>query len=51
MELEFSGQIFEVYWNIKFHEGPSTESWVFPRERSCRHVEAYGRFSQFCNRA
>jgi len=29
MELEFSGQIFEVYWNVKFHEDPLSESRTF----------------------
>jgi len=51
MELEFSGQIFEIYWNIKFREDPSSESRVFSRGRPYRHVEDYGRFSQFCSRA
>jgi hypothetical protein len=25
IKFEFSGQIFETYWNIKFHEIPSLE--------------------------
>jgi len=29
MKLEFSGQIFEKYWNAKFHENSSSGSWVF----------------------
>ena len=31
MELEFSGQIFEKFSNIKFHENPSSGSRVFSR--------------------
>jgi len=30
MKLEFSGQIFEKYLNIKFHENPSSGSRVVP---------------------
>jgi hypothetical protein len=30
MKLEFSGQIFEKYLNIKFHENPSIGSQVVP---------------------
>jgi len=30
MRLEFSGQIFEKYSNIKFHENPSIGSRVDP---------------------
>jgi len=30
MKLYFSGQIFEKYSNIKFHENPSSGSRVFP---------------------
>jgi hypothetical protein len=34
MKLEFSRQIFEKYWNIKFQENPSSETEVVPWERS-----------------
>ena len=30
MKLEFSGQIFEKYWNIKFHKSASSGSWIVP---------------------
>ena len=49
MNLEFSGQIFEKYSNIKFHENPSVQ-W----EPSCymltdRHDEANSQFRNFTN--
>ena len=40
MTLEFSRQIFEKYSNIKFHENPSSGSWVVPCRRMHRHDEA-----------
>jgi len=30
MKLEFSGQIFEKFYNIKFHKNPSNWSRVVP---------------------
>jgi hypothetical protein len=30
MKLEYSRQIFQCYWNIKFHENPSGRSRVLP---------------------
>jgi len=30
MKLEFSGQIFEKFSNVKFRENPSSESGVLP---------------------
>jgi len=30
MKLEISGQIFEKYSNIIFHENPSSGRWVVP---------------------
>ena len=30
MKLEFSEQIFEKYWNIKFHENLSSRIQVIP---------------------
>jgi len=51
MKLEYSGQIFEKYSIIKFHENPSCGSRVVPCGRTDRqHVEANSRFS-FCERA
>jgi hypothetical protein len=35
MKFEFYPQTFEKYWNIKFHENPSSESWVVP----CRQTD------------
>jgi hypothetical protein len=36
MKLEFSGQFFEKYSNIKFHENPSSGSRVVPCGRTDR---------------
>jgi len=33
MKLEFSEQIFENSWNVKFHENPSSESYVVPHRQ------------------
>ena len=46
MKLEFSGQVFEKYSSIKFHENPFCGSRVFPFGRTDR-TEANGRFLQF----
>jgi hypothetical protein len=53
IKLEFSGQIFEKYFGIKFHENPLCE-----RSRSMRtdrridkHEEVNSRFWKFCDRA
>jgi hypothetical protein len=56
MKLKFSWQIFEKHWNIKFHENPSSGSWVVPCGQTDgrtddRHDEANSRFLQFCHRA
>jgi hypothetical protein len=40
MKLEFSGQIFGKYSNIKCHENPFSRSGVFPYVRPDRHDEA-----------
>ena len=49
MALEFSRQIFEKYSNIKFHENPSSWSWVVPCGRTDgrteRHDEAKSLFA------
>jgi len=50
MELEFYGQIFEEYPNIKFHENPSSGSRVVAFGQMDRH-ESNSRFPQFCERA
>jgi len=34
MKLEFSQQFLEEYWNIKFHENPSSEGRVVPCGRT-----------------
>jgi hypothetical protein len=51
MKLEFSGQIFEKYSNIKFHKNPSSGSRVVPCGRTDglthRQDEANSRFLQF----
>ena len=49
MKLEFSRQSLETSSNIKFHENPSTGSWVFPCGRTDRHDEASSPFFFFCN--
>jgi len=48
MKLEFPGQIFEKFSNIKFHENPSSVSRVVTRGRTDRQGEANRRISQFC---
>ena len=45
--LEFSRQIFDKYWNILFHENPSSGSGVIPRGETDKHGEASSRFSKF----
>jgi hypothetical protein len=40
MKIEFSGQIFEKYSNIKSHENPSFGSRVVPCGQTDRHDEA-----------
>jgi len=52
MKLEFYQQIFEKSSNFKFHEKPSSGSWVVPCRWTdrwmARHDEANSHFSQFC---
>jgi hypothetical protein len=38
MKLEFSGQIFEKYSNIKFNENPSSGSQDVPGEQMDRQT-------------
>ena len=49
MALVSSREIFEKYSNTKFHENPSSGSWLVPCGRTDRHDEANNRFSQFAN--
>jgi len=51
MKLEFSGQIFGKYSNIKFHGNPSSGNRVVPCGRTDRYDEANTHFSQFCEGA
>jgi hypothetical protein len=63
MKLEFFGQVFEKYSNIKFHENPSRGSQVVlcgrtdgqtgtqTNGRADGHDVAKSRFLQFCERA
>jgi len=44
MELEFP-QIFEIFWNMKFHKNTCSGSRVVPCERTDRHDDANGRYS------
>jgi hypothetical protein len=57
MKLEFSWQIFEKSWNIKYNQNPSSGSRVVPcggegrgvgRADAHAHDEANTRFQQFC---
>jgi hypothetical protein len=48
MEIELSGQIFEEYTNIKFHENPSGGSRVFPCGWTDGYDELNNRFSKIC---
>jgi len=51
MKLESSRQIFEKYWNIKFHENPLIVSQAVPYGRTDRHDEATNLFLEFCEGA
>jgi hypothetical protein len=48
---EFSEQIFDKYWNIKFHENPFSGSRVVPHGRVDRYDQAHCRFSHFSENA
>jgi len=51
MKLEFSGQIFEKYWNVKFHENLPVGAELFHADgRTDGHDVANNRFSQFCEK-
>jgi len=45
--LEFSRQIFEKSLNIKFHESPSSGSWVVPNGQTDWHDETDSHLPQF----
>ena len=45
MNLEFSGQIFEKYWNTKFSKNPSCGGGVIPYGQTDRHDEGNSRCS------
>jgi hypothetical protein len=47
MKIEFSGQVFEKYSSIQFHEYSSSGSRVVPSGQTDRVDEANSRFSQF----
>jgi hypothetical protein len=48
MKLEFSGQIFKKYSNIKFHEIHPVVAKLYHVDRPMgRHDEANSHFSQF----
>jgi hypothetical protein len=51
MKLEFSGQIFEKYSDIKFHENPSSGGRVVIYGRMDGHDAANSRLSKFCDSA
>jgi hypothetical protein len=51
MTLGFYLHIVGKSSNIKFHENPSSGSRVVSCGRTDGHEEAFGRFSQFCERA
>jgi hypothetical protein len=48
IKVEFPGQIFEKYINIKFNENPFSGSRIVPRRRRERYAEADSRLSQLC---
>jgi len=47
MKLEFSRQILEKYWNIKFSENPSSVGRVVPCVWTDRHDKDNGCSSHF----
>jgi len=50
-ETRIPQQIFEKYFNIKFHENPSNGNAFFQADRQTdRHDEANSRFVQFYER-
>ena len=53
MKYELSGELFDKYSNIKFHENPSSGSSFSMRMdgRTDRHDEANSHFSHICERA
>jgi hypothetical protein len=55
IKFEFPPQIFENYWNIKFHENLSSGNGIVSRVRrdgqTNKDDEANSRFSQYCEHA
>jgi hypothetical protein len=51
MNFDFSGHTFDKYSNIKFHENPSSGSWVVPCNWTDRHTEMMKLIVTFCNSA
>jgi len=51
IEIEFSRQIFDQYWNILFHEIPSSGSGVILCGEMDRYDGENSSFSQFGERA
>jgi len=59
MEFEFYQQIFEKYWNIKFHENPTggsrvgsmpdgrTDKWAYKTELSVNFVGCFNKAKIF----
>jgi len=45
--MNFLERFFEKYWNIKFHQNPSSESRVVSCGRTDRHDKANSRFSKY----
>jgi len=50
IKLEFSRQLLEKYWNIKFHENLSSGSRVIPHGRTDM-TKLIVAFRKFCERA
>ena len=49
IKYQFSGQLFEKFWNINFHKNLSNGSRVFPRGRTDRHENLKVTFRNFAN--
>jgi len=50
MKLEVARQIFEIYWNTRFHENPFCGNQTVPCGETDRHDDGNSRFTQFCER-
>jgi len=49
MNLEYSRQIFEKYWNIKFNENPSIGGWVVPFGQTVEQTDVTKLMAAFRN--